>query len=323
MRGPHPGRLDRAEPLARPTPRSAKGDAAMAIDTTTPRPRRALLAGLAGGLAATVANGLGRADPVSAHDPDDVRLGADNSATTRTEITNTATNGTAFAGEGSGAGTGVAGFSNSSGQGVYGFSNSGQGVYGYSNSGKALSGYSPAGYAVYAVSASATAIYASAVGPSAGYGVHAIGRAIGLYGESDTGGGIYGKSASGNGVTGGSTSGVGVFAASHSDSRPAAIGQSYGDNTGLQGQSGVIGPSTSPAKTGVYGFATQDAGAKGMWGNSPTGRGGVFTGKVAQVRLTPSSAASHPSSGAKGDLFVDTSGRLWFCKGGTTWKQLA
>ena len=28
-------------------------------------------------------------------------------------------------------------------------------------------------------------------------------------------------------------------------------------------------------------------------------------------------------SGAIGDLFVDRGGRLWFCKGGTTWKQLA
>jgi hypothetical protein len=34
-------------------------------------------------------------------------------------------------------------------------------------------------------------------------------------------------------------------------------------------------------------------------------------------------ATSHPGSGAKGDLFVDTSGRLWFCKGGMSWKQLA
>jgi hypothetical protein len=52
-------------------------------------------------------------------------------------------------------------------------------------------------------------------------------------------------------------------------------------------------------------------------------RGGLFAGKVAQVRLLPSSSASHPSSGSLGDLFLDKGGRLWFCKGGTTWKQLA
>ena len=27
--------------------------------------------------------------------------------------------------------------------------------------------------------------------------------------------------------------------------------------------------------------------------------------------------------GVRGDLYVDKSGRLWFCKGGSTWKQLA
>jgi hypothetical protein len=32
---------------------------------------------------------------------------------------------------------------------------------------------------------------------------------------------------------------------------------------------------------------------------------------------------SHPHSGSKGDFLVDKSARLWFCKGGTTWKQIA
>jgi hypothetical protein len=61
----------------------------------------------------------------------------------------------------------------------------------------------------------------------------------------------------------------------------------------------------------------------GVQGESVNGRGGLFTGKVAQVRLLPSTAATHPASGLAGDLFVDASARLWFCKGGTTWKQLA
>ena len=58
-------------------------------------------------------------------------------------------------------------------------------------------------------------------------------------------------------------------------------------------------------------------------GVSTNGRGGAFSGKQAQVQLLASTATSHPSSGARGDLFVDNSGRLWFCKGGTTWRQLA
>jgi hypothetical protein len=42
----------------------------------------------------------------------------------------------------------------------------------------------------------------------------------------------------------------------------------------------------------------------------------------AQVQLLASAATTHPSSGLRGELFVDKSGRLWFCKGTTTWKQL-
>ena len=40
-------------------------------------------------------------------------------------------------------------------------------------------------------------------------------------------------------------------------------------------------------------------------------------------KLVPSAATVHPASGQMGDLFVDKTGRLWFCKGGTLWKQLA
>ena len=46
-------------------------------------------------------------------------------------------------------------------------------------------------------------------------------------------------------------------------------------------------------------------------------------GKSCPAALLPSGAASHPSSGQAGDLFVDVSHRLWFCKGGTTWVLLA
>jgi hypothetical protein len=83
-------------------------------------------------------------------------------------------------------------------------------------------------------------------------------------------------------------------------------------------------PPASPAKTGVYGYADSDAGSVGVRAGSPTGRGALFSGKLAQLRLSPTRLrATHPSSGATGDFFVDTSGRLWFCKGGTRWVQLA
>ena len=74
---------------------------------------------------------------------------------------------------------------------------------------------------------------------------------------------------------------------------------------------------------GVAGYASE-AGGIGVYGNarSSGGRGGSFTGTAAQVRLEPSAASTHPHSGKPGDLFVDKRHRLWFCKGGTTWKQL-
>jgi hypothetical protein len=61
--------------------------------------------------------------------------------------------------------------------------------------------------------------------------------------------------------------------------------------------------------------------------SSHAGRGGVFSsGAIAQLQLKAGSRASHPTAGNRGDLYVDKSGRLWFCKTGgahATWKQLA
>ncbi len=56
---------------------------------------------------------------------------------------------------------------------------------------------------------------------------------------------------------------------------------------------------------------------------SKNGRGGRFAGKLAQLQLAPANTATHPTSGSAGDLYVDRSKRLWFCKGGTRWVQIA
>jgi hypothetical protein len=56
------------------------------------------------------------------------------------------------------------------------------------------------------------------------------------------------------------------------------------------------------------------------------GRGGLFAGTAAQVRLSPGKLKTHPKSGATGDLYADSTGRLWFCKKGgatATWHQVA
>jgi hypothetical protein len=96
------------------------------------------------------------------------------------------------------------------------------------------------------------------------------------------------------------------------------------DATGVQGTAhatgsvGVRGDVHDGA--GVFGTATSGVGVVGF---ASPGRGGEFVGKAAQVRLVPSTATTHPKHGQVGDLFVDKSGRLWFCKGVATWKQLA
>jgi hypothetical protein len=78
-------------------------------------------------------------------------------------------------------------------------------------------------------------------------------------------------------------------------------------------------PSNAPGHAVV---GVNDNAGLGVNGISAKGRGGAFAGKAAAVRLVPTTAATHPSSGLGGDLYVDTSKRLWFCKGGTTWVQI-
>ena len=111
----------------------------MAIDTTIPRARRAILLGAVGGLAAAFASAIGRASPVAATDNETVQVGHTYSATTTTRIDATggadAIYGTSDSGNGvegySGSGYGVHGQSAAS-IGVYGFSNTYVGVYGIS-----------------------------------------------------------------------------------------------------------------------------------------------------------------------------------------------
>ena len=58
---------------------------------------------------------------------------------------------------------------------------------------------------------------------------------------------------------------------------------------------------------------------------STDGRGGSFSGGPAQIQLMPGTGATHPASGKTGDLYVDKTARLWFCKvGGTkaTWVKI-
>jgi len=80
---------------------------------------------------------------------------------------------------------------------------------------------------------------------------------------------------------GSSGSGEGILGTSDAANLSAIRGYSGGNSTGLLGTSGTPNPGAKP-KTGVYGYANQDAGAKGVFGKSPKGHGlhGVTYGGV-------------------------------------------
>jgi hypothetical protein len=106
---------------------------------------------------------------------------------------------------------------------------------------------------------------------------------------------------------------------------PMIVGE--GDVMGVYGAATTEGPGVRGRGTiGVEGLGATGVRAAGNGGPgiSASGmRGGLFAGNVAQLQLQPSGLASHPARGEPGDLFVDASHRLWFCKGGTRWRQVA
>lgn len=124
---------------------------------------------------------------------------------------------------------------------------------------------------------------------SVGVAVVGTGGTLGVFASGTTG--VHGTGTSGNGVTGNSSTGSGVHGT---------------------GKNGLSGTGSGNNSVGVKGSATATG-----------GRGGVLTGNAAQLKLVPGSKSSHPSSGQRGDLYADSKGRLWFCKGGTSWHQLA
>src|SRR5262249_23681136 len=104
---------------------------------------------------------------------------------------------------------------------------------------------------------------------------------------------------------------IGVAGESFSSGGTGVRAWASGGGTGLYGFSGPVFPvGKAPRNVGVEGSA-------------PSGHGGGFSGGKAQVRLVPSKDATHPASGLPGDLFLDKHSRLWLCKDGTTWKQVA
>ena len=151
-------------------------------------------------------------------------------------------------------------------------------------------------------------------------------RGIGVHGISKAVAGVVGSSTSGEGVQGSSIQSIGVRGETIATHPPAIWARS----SGLHGLIGSSSNSDYPAfnaPTGVYGYATKKyrfrASPVGVYGDGSIGRGGKFKGDAAQLQLVPSEANTHPTIGIRGDFFVDSSGRLWFCKGATDWILLA
>ena len=192
----------------------------MAVDTTSPRTRRAILIGAIGAAGATVAAAVGRASPVSAANNDPVLVGHTYTASTVTEIDASGHAGGFIATSDSG--VGLAGESQSgiavsatseTGVGVYGGSSGNIGVYGLNSGanypailgqsfddGAGVQGYSGGGNDTATVPPVRTGVY--------GFAVQAP-NAVGVKGESTLGKGVVGVATSGTGVVGRAATGRG------------------------------------------------------------------------------------------------------------------
>ena len=259
----------------------------MALATVTPPSRRALLTAGLGGLVALVAGALGRPAPVRAADGDPVLVGNGYEATAETFFYNLTNSSTVLSANNTQSGIGMWGNS-SSYFGVQGTSSTGTGVNGYSAvSGTGVNGSSVSGEGIHGSSSSSSV--AAVVGHSSNRSTGLLGASLapaeplpaaraqtGVFGYAPdfdpATKGVVGETVYGTGVVGGSTEGVGVLGTSDSTYKPAVQGRADGGNTGVYGTSGPL-PETTPNKTGVYGYAGQDANARGVTGQSTAGQG--------------------------------------------------
>jgi hypothetical protein len=272
----------------------------MAVDQITPRSRRAILAGALGGLAATAASLVHAPITRAAGVDGDVGLDVVNTGAGTTEIdagdpafvvtsAGTAVRASGGIGLDSAGDPAVRGLS-SAGVGVLGASAvaavdipapiaASTGVYGVSPAGHAIYGASDTGVGVYAANnASTVAAIVAEGGPGTAIHGHAdVGPApaspglTGIYGSAPgTGIAIAADSASGLAVK--ATSSLGPAIRGHGQ-LDGIIGESASGRSGLVGYSGSGSAPAGPAKTGVYGEATQDATARGVLGKTTAGQG--------------------------------------------------
>ena len=146
----------------------------------------------------------------------------------------------------------------------------------------------------------------------------------GILGTTNSAFGVYGTSSlGGTGVVGSSDSGIGVSALSAAIDKPASLGRSTNNSTGVQGHSGGgVVPPAPKARTGVYGYAAQDNTSNGVFGESPAGRAiagysssgyaGYFSGRVFSSKWYELAEITTPASPSanRARLFVrDSAGK--------------
>jgi hypothetical protein len=242
-----------------------------------------------------------------------------------------------------GLGIGVWGSQAGSGWGMYATSVGGIGVNAASQAGTGVAASGATG-----VSASGTDIGVEASGPTA---VEANGGDVGIAASGQTAVSAQGQGTSGVAVTAQAHSSASTIEASNTGGGQAVTATAVGGLAAVHAvNSGVGAALHAEAKSGTQAavrannLGTGSALSARAGGGQPAiqafnsekgtalsaasakGRGALFTGSVAQIRLTPAARATHPTSGERGDLFVDKSGRLWFCKAGGShakWVQIA
>jgi hypothetical protein len=208
--------------------------------------------------------------------------------------------------------------------GIYGYTEAGTGHAVVGRNEPKDTGFGGAG--VYGENLS-TSIEASAVfgripstSPGTGSaGVRGENRGIGPGGI-----GVYGsQNGSGSGVYGTTPFGAGVFGQGWTGVR--GTGEVRGiEATGLGRHAIAVEATVNSTKTAIRALNGHDGPA--VHAASTHGRGGIFSGAKAQVQLTAGARGTHPVGGTRGDLYVDNTGRLWFCKKSGahgTWKQIA
>jgi len=232
----------------------------MALDTTTPRSRRTMLAAALGGLGALVANALGRPATAQAAAGDTLKIGQSNdSGSSQTVLTSSAGGASFTLKDTAVGGTGIFGWSS-------GATGAGRGLYGRADS--------PTGYGVQAKNNGAT---------GTGAALQALGgNNTGIDASTASSGGrraIKATAASSGAVAieadGEATSGIGVLAYGANGVAGYSSAESYAAVYGLHTAGtlaayGVYGStySDSASATGVYGEATF---GNGVYGSSQNG----------------------------------------------------